>query len=328
MTVVLITGGAGFIGANLVNFLEKKQMKLIILDNLSNGDFANPDAFKSIEKITVAPQKQNWTTDKVFINGSILDKPLIKACVEASDYVVHLAANSGVQQSILNPVDDLLVNGVGTCLLLDECSKANVKHVVLASSGAVVGGAELPITENSILSPKSPYAVSKVSSEYYAKIFSDLYGLNTSVLRFSNVYGPYSHLKTSVIANFCRNTISGLNLKVSGNGLQTRDFIFVKDLVSAIYSCMITDIQGCEKYQISSGYEVSIIDLINCIEVLCREKGLVFPGCEFVDRLSGDVARNFADNSKAVRMLDWRPDISLEDGISATLQYFEETLCE
>ena len=317
----LITGGCGFIGKNLINKIikSKKVNSIKVLDNYSSGSI---DQIKKFIYTNTLLSKPNNFFDKIqFIEGDISDYKLAKKIIKKIDIVVHLAANTGVQDSILDPIKDCEKNIIGTLNYLKASTDANVKKFIFASSSAVVGEQKPPIHEKMRVNPISPYGVSKLAGESYSTSFFNTYKLETISLRFGNVYGPGSENKTSVIAKFIKEIINNKELEVYGDGNQTRDFIFVDDLVDAIIASTIKAKLGGEIFQIANSYEVKINTIIGIISKYFEENKGKSIKVKYINKKIGDIQKIYTDNSKAKRYLDWSPKISLEEGIEKTIEY-------
>ena len=257
---VIVTGGAGFIGSHIAEELLKLEAKVIIIDDLSSGRIQNINYLSTIGN----PE---------FIQGSISDIRLLKKCFSGSDYVFHLAAIASVPQSIDNPLISNEVNVVGTLNVLLTAKENNVKKVVFSSSCALYGDTtELPLRENLLPNPLSPYAVTKLAGEYYCQVFKKVYGLDTVCLRYFNVYGPRQDPNSAyaaVIPLFIKMVLSGESPVIFGDGEQTRDFVFVKDVVSANILGVASDASGI--FNIGTGKSVSLNRLTERIIKLCGQ---------------------------------------------------------
>ncbi len=234
---VLVTGGAGFIGANLVRILLDRDYRVTVLDNLSTGRREYLDGLP-IE----------------FIRGDILDVELVNRVVPGHDGIVHLAAQTGVPGSLADPRRDCEVNVIGMLNLLEACRLAGVGRFVFASSNAPLGRQPPPATEDKAPLPISPYGASKLAGEGYCLAYHGSWGLGTVVLRFANVYGPYSTHKNSVVAKFFKDILAKGQITIDGDGRQTRDFLYVDDLCRAIVLALESDVAG-EVFQIATGVE-------------------------------------------------------------------------
>jgi UDP-glucose 4-epimerase len=296
---VLVTGGCGFIGTNLVRRLAAHRIPLRVLDNLSVGTRANlPDG------VDLAV-------------GDIRDPSAVARAVEGVDAVVHLAASTGVPDSVRDPATDFDINVVGTFALLRASVAASVRRFVLASSNAAIGEHPPPVDEQRVPRPISPYGAGKLAGEGYCIAFGAAYGLQTFVLRFSNVYGPYSTHKTSVVARFLREGLQTGAVTVYGDGRQTRDFLYVEDLCTAVEAALSAAGSG-EVFQVASGVETTVLALV---EHLRAATGHDFK-IDFAPARAGDIARNVSDIAKASRLLGYRPSVSLDAGLRRTYDWF------
>lgn len=303
---ILITGGAGFIGSHIVDRLSPEN-RVIVLDNLFTGQMSNLE--KSKDRIT-------------FIKGDILDKALLMEVVAKVDIIFHLAANTGVIRSIQDPDFDMNVNIRGTLNLLEACRNSKVERLVYASSGAIFGEARyIPIDEGHPINPESPYAVSKLAAEKYCFTFYKVHGVPATVLRYFNVYGPRQNSSeyANVISIFSRRIREGKPLTIFGDGKQTRDFVFVEDVVSAnVLAATQPDAIG-EIFNIATGKETNIEQLISILaEVSGKENSVIYAAPR-----AGEVRNSRANIEKAQRMLDYNPETSLKEGLALTWK--EET---
>ncbi|WP_110927972.1 NAD-dependent epimerase/dehydratase family protein [Bacillus massiliglaciei] len=296
-----VTGGAGFIGSHLVEELLSQGIKVHIIDNLSTG------------------KKENIHPDAVFHNMDVRDAELINVFLkEKPDIVFHLSAQVDVQRSIADPVYDAMVNIVGTVNVLRACRESGVKKIIYSSTSAVYGDLDTPkLMEHDINIPVSYYGLSKYTPEHYLRIFSSLYGLSYTVLRYANVYGPKQTAKGEggVIAIFLDRMKKDLPLLIHGNGLQTRDFIYVKDIVSANISAM--QLANNETINISTGHSISVNKLADILEDLHGKELDIFYG----QARPGDIMHSCLDNEKAGKVLNWAPEYTVEEGLSATYQF-------
>lgn len=303
---ICITGGCGFIGANLINSLKKKnsEIEIRVLDNLSTGDKRHLDNFDDIE----------------FIHGDIRDKEVVSEFIDDSSNIVHLAAHTRVIDSQKDPSTNFEINVEGTFNLLMESVKKDVKNFVFASTGgAILGDITPPINEEMAPKPLSPYGASKLAGEGYCSAFNGSYGLKTVSLRFSNVYGPYSGHKGSVIAKFFSKIIESKPLVVYGNGNQTRDFIYVEDLTEAIIHALDYKGKGGEAFQIASGKETSILELIEKIKQITDRE----IETQFEPERKGEVFRNYSSMKKAEEYLSFKPKVNLKNGLEKTWEWFK-----
>ncbi len=298
---VLVTGGCGFIGSNLVRRLSARGVRLRLLDNLSVGTRDTLPPGSGVDLIV----------------GDIRDGAVVARAVEGVEAVVHLAAATGVSDSVSDPASDFDANVVGTFNLLRASVAASVRRFVFASSNAAIGEHPPPVDELRVPRPISPYGAGKLAGEGYCAAFAAAYGLQTFVLRFSNVYGPGSTHKTSVVARFIREGLQKGAVTVYGDGRQTRDFLYVEDLCSAVEAALAATGSG-EVFQIASGTETTVLTLVATLKaVAARDFDVVFAPAR-----AGDIARNVSDISKATRLLGYRPVVPLEDGLRRTCDWF------
>jgi len=300
---ILVTGGAGFIGSHLVDRLSLEN-RVIVLDNLSSGSLSNLE--KSKNRIT-------------FIKGDTLDKGLLKDIVAEVELVFHLAANVGNIKSIEDPYFDMDVNIKGTINLLEACLKSNIKRLVYSSSGAIFGEAKyLPIDEEHPLNPESPYGVSKLAAEKYCFAFYKVHGIPTTAVRYFNVYGPRqgsSHYP-NVIAIFFSRIKDGKPLTIFGDGKQTRDFLFVEDVVTANILAATHPAAVGEIFNIATGKASSVEQVANLIKQISAKESPVV----YADSRAGEVRHSQANIEKARRMLGYNPETDLKKGLLLTWQ--------
>lgn len=306
-TSVLITGGCGFIGVNLGKALVAANQRVAAYDNLTEGslDDARDAGYEEV------------------IVGDLLDADALSSAMEGVDAVVHLAAQTSVIESIAAPVDFVRANVEGTASVLEAARHAGVRRVVFASSNAPLGDAEPPTHEGIVPRPASPYGASKLAGEALCSAFAGSYGMSTTALRFSNVYGPFSYHKGSVIAKFFRSIYANEPLVVYGDGQQTRDFVYVKDLCEGIVAALDAPFSGYELVHLGTGTE-------STIQALVTELLQLFPDRDIEVRhepaRAGEIVRNYSDISKARRLLGYAPKTSLQDGLRATMAWFEEQI--
>lgn len=303
MSRVLVTGGCGFVGVNLIPALLERSREVRVLDNLTTGRREDVETFH-VELLV----------------GDIRNEADATRAMQGVDEVIHLAAHTRVMDSIEDPRTNFEVNALGTLNLLLSASKAGVKKFVMASTGgAILGEKEPPVHEEMVARPLSPYGASKLAGEGYLSAFHGSYGLATVALRFSNVYGPYSYLKASAVAAFCKRVLLGQPLTIYGDGNQTRDFLYTGDLVAAVLQAL-EKAPGGEVFQIASGRETSVNELIAAM----RE---VVPEARFEAKREparrGEIIRNYSDISKAQRVLGYSPQTDLKTGLRKTWDWFE-----
>jgi UDP-glucose 4-epimerase len=325
----LITGGCGFIGTALVkNLVEEGDHFVRIIDNLSAGtraDLARVCAFTEITPNQLNAEDKVISDGVQLIVGDILDADLARTVVRGIDVIVHLAASTGVDQSVKNPRQDCLVNVIGTWNYLEAARVNRIKRFIFASSGAPVGECEPPIDEEIVPHPVSPYGASKLAGEAYCSAYFRTFGLETVVLRFGNVYGPGSRNKNSVVAKFIKQALNGEALEIYGDGNQTRDFIHVDDLVRAIRSAVNADGIGGEIFQIATNAETSVTELVQELVPTLTAAGI--NGIRVINTKprQGDVQRNYSDTSKARSLLGWRARVRLGRGLERTVRWFVDS---
>lgn len=314
MTRVLITGGCGFIGSNLIEFiLEKTGWEITVLDNLSTGKKEDIEDIKGFsERCTL-------------VQGDIRNQEDVDNTIEGCDFVVNLAAQAGVIPSINDPLLDADINIKGLINVLRSCVDKKIKKVVHASSAAPLGEQEMPLTESKIPKPLSPYGASKLAGEGYCSAFAASYGLNVVALRFSNVYGPKSYAKGSVISLFIKQALKGNPLTVYSDGSQTRDFVYVLDVCNAIYLALSASLENnFELFQIATGTETTINELIEALKKEIENNSLAFPEVNNEPARPGEIQKNYADISKSRRLLHYQPETTLPEGLKKTIAWFLE----
>ena len=301
---ILVTGGAGFIGSNLSEGLMKVG-DVRVLDDLSSGN------------------RENIQNSEIrFIEGSITDLPLLKRSMEDVDYVLHLAAVSSVGLSVVNPLLANEVNVTGTLKILLAAKECGVKKVIYISSAAIYGDTDkLPISESFKPKPLSPYASTKIMGEYYCNNFSELYDLKTVSIRPFNVFGPRQDPKSqysAVIPIFIDKMLKGEEIQITGDGEQTRDFVYIKDFIHANILAMDKDVGGT--FNISGGGRISINELYWTIA------GILDINTEpvYVEDRPGDIKHSYADISRAEKLLGFKPRYSLEEGLKETIGWFAD----
>jgi len=300
---VLVTGGCGFIGVNLARALDGRGWELVAFDDLSTGSRRDGEAagYRVIE-------------------GDVRDLAALRAACAGAEYVVHLAAHTDVVASVEDPAVDVDVNVRGTLHALLAARDAGVRGFVFASSNAPLGEVEPPTREDKVPRPLSPYGASKLAGEGLCSAFAGSYGLATTVLRFSNVYGPFSYHKGSVVAAFMKRIMEGEPLVVYGDGEQTRDFVYVGDLADGIVRALAAGSAG-EVFHLGSGTETSINELARRIVALFPDRRI---DLEYRPERPGEIRRNFSDVSKARRVLGFAPRVGLDAGLAATRDWFLE----
>lgn len=323
----LITGGCGFLGTSLVRQLVAEGgHKIRVVDNLSVGtrdDLAAVCTFEDVESSRLASLSAFSSAGAVeLLVGDILDEKLALAAVQGADVIVHFAANTGVGPSVENPRMDCLTNVIGTFNYLEAARQNGVKRFVFASSGAPIGECEPPIHEEKVPHPVSPYGASKLAGEGYCSAYSRSYGVETIALRFGNVYGPGSGHKNSVVAKFIRQALAGETLEIYGDGSQTRDFIYINDLIRAVQMAATIPNIGGEAFQIATSRETSVGELASRLIRALEDAGITGLRLINAETRRGDVKRNFSDTTKARTRLGWQPAVALDAGLQKTINYF------
>jgi len=298
----LITGAAGFLGSSLANHLAREGHQVRGLDDLSTGDPGS-----------LGP-------DVHFTRGDVSDRPKLWTLLQEVDVVYHLAARVSVPESILYPRDYNQVNVGGTVALMEAMRDVGVGRVVLTSSGAVYGDlAEQPLKETLTPNPRSPYAVSKLAAEYYVRTIGNLWGIETVSLRIFNAYGPGQNLPAShppVVPHYLKQALRGGTLVAHGNGSQTRDFVYLDDVVSGLVAAATAPNINGLVINIGSGKETSISELIKCVLDVTGSNAEVI----YNPKTSGGVSRLCADLALASQKLNYRSSIGLTEGLRLTLK--------
>ena len=307
----LVTGGAGFIGSHITDRLLEEQFEVTVVDDLSSG---------RLENVNVHVGRSNFH----FIKGDIRDSETNKRAMKNVEVVFHEAAFVGVTESINRPLVTNDINVSGTLNLLEASRQADVERFILASSAAVYGEPKnVPTTEDSITFPDSPYAVSKLAAESYAKTYSRIHGLETICLRYFNVYGPrqvhgpYAAAVTAFVDDFTNNR----QPTIYGDGKQTRDFINVKDVVQA--NMLAMEKSQAEVFNVATGSSVTINGLLEIVKSVIG-KDRVKP--KYAASRPHDIRRSCGDISKAKKMLGFKPEISLKKGLEDFIRYYQQTV--
>jgi UDP-glucose 4-epimerase len=306
----LITGGAGFIGSNLIRALSWRGIKIRVLDNLSSG------RAQDLENLPVE-----------LVVGDIRDRQVVDRVMAGVQVVIALAAHTGVVQSVENPAEDMSINVEGTLNLLEAARRHRVDRFIFASTGgAIVGEADPPVHEEMPPRPLSPYGAGKLAGEGYCSAFWGSYGLKTVPLRFSNIYGPFSYHKGSVIAKLFRQIQARQELTIYGDGEQTRDFLFVEDLCQAIIAAMTAELPLGQPIQLGTGQETTVNALVHLMRRVVGEKQ--FPPVRHAPARPGEVQRSVMNISRAEKFLHFAPTTDLQTGLQKTWQWFQGLVLE
>jgi len=300
-----VTGGAGFIGSHLVEALSNSG-DVIIIDDLSTGKIVN------VEPVLGKGSVELHRVDIRNLNS-------IKHLFRGVDLVFHLAALADVPSSVLDPVLTNDINVNGTLNVLVASRDQGIGKIVYSSSSAVYGDAEVPVREEVVVDPKSPYAVSKLAGEYYCNVFQELYGLKAVSLRYFNVYGPRQNPASqygAVIPDFTSRLLRGERPVIYGDGSQTRDFVYVADVVRANMAAAMDDAVGI--YNIASGRPTTVDALFKAI----REKTGSDLGVVYREERRGDIRHSYAGVEKARIAFGWVPEITLNRGLKKTVRWF------
>lgn len=320
----LITGGCGFLGTALISrLINDGGHKIRVIDNLSVGTKGDLKKFCDVRQITADQTGEGFDDLKVqLVEGDILDVDLSLKVTEGADVIVHFAANTGVGPSVEDPRGDMLANVIGTFNYLEAARINNCQRFVFASSGAPAGEVEPPIHEELPPHPVSPYGASKLAGEGYCSAYNKTFGIDTVCLRFGNVYGPGSVNKASVVAKFIKAALCGDTLEVYGDGSQTRDFIYIDDLIQAVFLAATKDGIGGETYQIATNKETTVGEMAEQLVSILKAFGIDKINLVNSEKRLGDVQRSFSDITKANKHLGWKPTITLEIGLEKTAKYF------
>ncbi len=304
----LVTGGAGFIGSNIVRLLVEEGHQVTVLDNLSSGYGCNLDAFPGVR----------------FIEGDIRDEATVNRATAGVEVVFHVAASVGNARSIERPIEDSEINVIGTLRVLEAARQAGVRKIVQSSSAGVFGELKtLPIGEDHPAEPDSPYGASKLAAEKLCLAYRKIYDLEVVCLRYFNVYGINQRYDAygNVIPIFAHRMLQGMSLTIFGDGEQTRDFINVRDVALANYQSAIgKGVSGA--FNIGSGTRVTI----NRLARLMSEVAGIPTVIEYGPARSGDVRHSLADISAAREVLGYKPSVELQEGLNEYMQWTKQEM--
>jgi nucleoside-diphosphate-sugar epimerase len=301
----LVTGGAGFIGSHLATTLLERGDDVVVLDSLATG------------------RRDNVPTGATFVEGSVADPESVARAVDGCDVVFHLGALGAVARSVADPLTSDTANVRGTLAVLTGARDAGVRRLVFASSSSVYGGAEVvPTPESAPLRPRSPYAVTKLTGEHYCRVFAELFELETVALRYFNVFGPRQRpdsVYAAVIPLFARALLDGTRPLVHGDGMQSRDFTYVSDVVAANLAAAVAASEACngKVFNIAGGNQHTLLDLLRELATLIG----VDPDPEFGPARAGDVRHSCADATAAANALGFACEVSFAEGLAHTLTW-------
>ncbi len=302
MKKLLITGGCGFIGSNLVRQL-KDTYEVVVLDNLSSGSLSNIDQYG----VTI-------------ITGDILNEHDLERALDGVDMVVHLAASGSVIDSIANPVNNFRTNVEGTFQVLWKSKEAGIEKLVFASTGgALIGDASPPVSETSLPKPISPYGASKLCGEAYLHAFAKSYDFPAVALRFANVFGPMSSHKKGAVTQFIKCIQRDEPITIYGDGSASRDYLYVDDLCSGILLALEKNVEPGEVMHLASGVETTVLQLAKAIMEISQSSD---HPVAFERSRKGEVERNFARFDYANEILGFHPAVALNDGLQQTWDWF------
>jgi UDP-glucose 4-epimerase len=301
---ILVTGGAGFIGSHIVNAYINAGHDVIVIDDLSSGEIK-----------LVNPKAKFYHLD--------IHSHEVKTILEKEKITVinHHAAQISVSASVLNPLFDANSNIIGTLQLLQNAVSLKIEKFIFASTGGAMYGEQktFPASEEQPCKPLSPYAISKFSAETYINYFGTQYGLNTTVLRYSNVYGPHQnpHGEAGVVAIFCERLLKDQQPIINGDGEQTRDFVYVQDIVQANTIALNPQCSGL--FNVGTGKETSINNLTRCL----IKASAIATSIEHGPAKKGEQKRSSIDSGKLLKEFGWKPAVSVEEGLLETFNYFK-----
>ncbi|MDP4013816.1 MAG: NAD-dependent epimerase/dehydratase family protein [Candidatus Nanopelagicales bacterium] len=322
---VLVTGGCGFVGAALADALSQRGgFSVKLIDDLRVGQPGDLDLRGLEYDLLPSGASADWPASGglSLAVGDIADAGWLRGCADSADVIVHLAGVPGVADSISDPVGNAVENVVGAVKVLEVGRSVGAGLVLCASSGAPVGTQEPPYDEDSTPRPESPYGAAKLAIEGYCSAYHHSFGMRAVALRFSNIYGPGSHRKRSVVARSILAAASGEPIRVTGSGSQTRDFIFVDDVVAALVAMMaLPSGQVPALFHVSTGVETQVRQIMETLVGACAAVGW---GAQLTSIAAnpGEVLRNSADSARIRQLTGWKPEVGLSEGIDATVGWF------
>ncbi len=306
MPKVLVTGGCGFIGSNLVKLLNESGHIVTIVDNFSRG---KTEYLDNVDKYTV-------------ICADIRDQDALIEAMKEHDAVIHLAAYGSVVESVEEPTENFSINAEGTFKVLNAARISGVPQVVFASTGgALIGNATPPVNEKSLPRPISPYGASKLVGEGYCSAFASSYGMSITALRFANVIGPISWHKKGAVTAFYKAIMNNLAIEIYGDGSATRDFLYVADLCKGIMAALEKKKSGYNVYHLAGGCETSVKELA---ELACEVANKSDYPIIFHPKRKGEVERNFAYYDLAAEELGFKPQVSLKQAMKDTWEWMKK----
>ena len=318
MNRAVVTGGAGFIGSHLVDALVARGVEVLVIDNFASGSLAN-----------LEQAKRNGDRSLKILELDIGDSGLLKAVTDFKPHTIfHLAAQMNVRHSVKDPVFDAQENVLGIIRVLEAARNSQAKKFIFASTGGAIYGEQqqYPAPEDHPVLPESPYGVSKRAGELYLEYYAHAFGLDTVSMRFANVYGPRQNPKgeAGVVAIFSRQLLAGQPLTVNGDGKQTRDFVFVGDVVSACLLASELERPGTYSvFNVGRGTESSVLELVELLKGMAADMGVPEePAVVHGAALAGEQRRSVIDATKLSMELGWQAKVGLKEGLRATVQSF------
>ncbi|MCD6525710.1 MAG: NAD-dependent epimerase/dehydratase family protein [Desulfuromonas sp.] len=304
---ILITGGAGFIGSHLTELLLEQGHTVQVIDNFSTGKRANLPASPRLK----------------VIEADVRDRAALMQVTKEMDAIVHLAAVASVQASVEDPVTTHDVNLGGTINLLEAARINNVKRFVFASSASVYGDVQqLPVSQDTPLAPLTPYAADKLASEHYIDFYRRQHGLTTAIFRFFNIYGPRqdpSSPYSGVISIFIEKAINNQPITIFGDGLQSRDFVYVSDLTNVLSQALVTDTPHCGAINVGNGCQTTLLELIETVQSLTKQTLHI----SHAPARPGDIRHSVADAKPLQKAYNYSPAWPLAKGLEQTCSWYQ-----